>query len=282
MIRRSAIDGVNLGHGDWQTNMVGGRAIRLAKRLYRRHANLYPGLFHWQQRLVADGRRRLGLVHEEDFKGLPVLGLTKASTCIDIGANFGQSIGSLCAVLGAPRIVAFEPNPIAYAHLAKIARRSDKVTVYNYALGESPGELHLHIPQCGGVILDQFATIGTVQLDEIIDTYIKAGYAFAATSPMQIIDYLVLVKRLDEFGLAPDFIKIDVESSELQVLCGAESTIRKSLPILMIENGERPEIISWLTALSYHRYVFGEGRLKRTDTGPALNSFYVHSSRSVL
>jgi FkbM family methyltransferase len=261
--------------------MVGGRVIHIARRLYRAHANRYPGLFHWQQRLVADVRRTLGFVHEKDFEGLRTLALTEGSNCIDIGANFGQSIGSLRAVLLAPRIVAFEPNPNAYAHLTRIARKSDNITVHNYALGESHAKLHLHVPQCCGVMLDQFATVGSVQIDEMTKAYVEAGYEFAATSPMQVVDYLVSMKCLDDYSLVPDLIKVDVEGNELAVLRGAASTIQRSLPILMIENGDRPEIMSWLAAVSYHRYVFGEGRLVRTDTAPALNSFYVHSSRKV-
>jgi hypothetical protein len=50
------------------------------------------------------------MVHELDFKALPAFALSEGALCVDIGANFGQSIGSLSAVLKAPRIVAFEPN----------------------------------------------------------------------------------------------------------------------------------------------------------------------------
>jgi hypothetical protein len=52
-------------------------------------------------------------------------------------------------------------------------------------------------------------------------------------------------------------------------------------PILMIENGERPELISWLGTASYHRCVFMAGRLVKSDTIKSLNSFYLHSSRTI-
>lgn len=254
------------------------KVARTAKRLYRAHANRYPNLYHWQQRLAADGRRRLGIVHEQDFNALPTFALTRGALCIDVGANFGQSVGSLCAVLKAPRIVAFEPNPIAYGHLAKIARRSNRITVHNCALGDRPGLFHLYIPSCDGVTLDQFATMEPMRTDLMVDAYLTAGFKFAATSPIQVADWLVEVRCLDDFALAPDFIKIDVEGRELSVLHGAVSTINRSLPILMIENGERAELVSWLAALSYRRHVFVQRRLLKTDTAPALNSFYLHSS----
>jgi hypothetical protein len=75
--------------------MASARVVHMAKRFYRAHANRYPSLFHWQQRLAADVRRRLGMVHELDFKALPAFALSEGAVCVDIGANFGQSIGSL-------------------------------------------------------------------------------------------------------------------------------------------------------------------------------------------
>jgi hypothetical protein len=48
---------------------------------------------------------------------------------------------------------------------------------------------------------------------------------------------VVEVRRLDDLRLpAPDFIKIDVEGHELEMLKGAERTLRDKRPGLMIEN----------------------------------------------
>jgi hypothetical protein len=41
--------------------------------------------------------------------------------------------------------------------------------------------------------------------------------------------------RLDDLGLDPAFIKIDVEGSELQVIHGLTETLHRSRPILLIE-----------------------------------------------
>lgn len=52
----------------------------------------------------------------------------------------------------------------------------------------------------------------------------------------KIIEKDVQVKRLDDFGIADvDFIKIDVEGHELEVLKGGAATIERYRPVLLME-----------------------------------------------
>ena len=63
------------------------------------------------------------------------------------------------------------------------------------------------------------------------------------------IEKHVQVRRLDEFGISKvDFIKIDVEGHELEVLKGGAATIEASRPILLIEieDDNLPRVSSWL------------------------------------
>jgi len=69
------------------------------------------------------------------------------------------------------------------------------------------------------------------------------------------------MKRLDSFGLKRvDFIKIDVEGYELEVLKGGEYTITSCKPIIVLETKDKHyerygtnfrEIKRWLEARSY-------------------------------
>lgn len=60
---------------------------------------------------------------------------------------------------------------------------------------------------------------------------------------------------LDGFGLSHcHLIKIDVEGMELQVLLGAQETLRRHRPILFVENNGpngSPQVIDLLRALGY-------------------------------
>jgi hypothetical protein len=59
---------------------------------------------------------------------------------------------------------------------------------------------------------------------------------FVAVNHKKARIYDIPSKRLDDFGLNDvDMIKIDVEGWEFEVLKGAEQTIRRCQPILMVE-----------------------------------------------
>lgn len=59
----------------------------------------------------------------------------------------------------------------------------------------------------------------------------------------------VATKTLDSFGLEPDFIKADVEGMELHVLCGAQKTIARSKPYMMIERSFQKETYDQVMAI---------------------------------
>lgn len=136
----------------------------------------------------------------------------------DIGASTGSYClqtkfhkGSTCH--------AFEPNsrivPILRNNIAANGLE-DRVIVHPFALGHTAGRGILKIPTQSGL-----ATLGT---------------------PLRFKKWReeeVQIRRIDDLGLGPvDFIKIDVEGSELSILKGAEQTIKKYWPAILAETYE--------------------------------------------
>lgn len=95
------------------------------------------------------------------------------------------------------RVVAIEPGPLA--------DQIEGATVIHAALGDAPG-------RCG--MADGRHNTGQRHVVDGDD---------------------VEVVTLDLLGLAPDFIKLDVEGMEYAALVGGEQTIRTHRPVIMLE-----------------------------------------------
>jgi FkbM family methyltransferase len=127
----------------------------------------------------------------------------------DIGANKGAKAAALLS-LGA-RVVAVEPNPVCTGAILENNRRAVTrgfLTVECAAVAAQPGELSL-------TIFDSNADM-TSGSPEFLKYARSIGYSDARTVTATAITVDSLIER---FGV-PDFIKIDVEGMDADVLRG--------------------------------------------------------------
>lgn len=158
----------------------------------------------------------------EPYKGMATIQfkkLKRALPCIkrfghavDIGANLGIWTRTLSHMF--EHVTCFEPSPECYEAFHLNNPRKN-VTLHECALSSSDGTIILN---------NTFKSTGWTQVSDIGIT--------------------VPCKTLDSFELQyVDFIKIDVEGWEWHVVRGAEKTIRKWKPVMILEqkpnNAER-------------------------------------------
>lgn len=187
-------------------------------------------------------------------------------TAIDIGANFGVYTRSLAKQFKTVHSV--EPLPKLATPLRKAGPRN--CVVHQIALGTSPGELELFIPHSkekGAVF-----ALTTARQDWLGS--MKEGIESKQQDSFSSAERLVVKMETfdDEFGGLNDidFVKMDIEGSELSALQGGMRTLERQKPIVLIEAekhcGESAvQIFEMLEGIGYAVYYFRDNKLTRTD-----------------
>jgi len=165
---------------------------------------------------------------------------------IDIGANIGLWSKDLTEYFD--KTVCFEPNKNCIGCLKKNINKKKSV-IYDFALGSNNKEMDLYTPSfSGGSSFINNTKVGTN------DDGSKIYGEFNRATPKQ----KTIIKTLDSFNFHyVDFIKIDVQGFELEVLKGAYKTLKANNPIICIEEEENlidleeSEIYNFLKELKY-------------------------------
>lgn len=171
----------------------------------------------------------------------------KGFNIIDIGVNIGSTALNFSKIVGSEgKVIGFEPDEINYKRVCKnLALNPDlakNIVVNNFGLGNSNTTHKLYrvnpVNQGMNRILNDDLDIPHVEI-----------------SVRKLDDYI------SEINLEKaDLIKIDVEGFEMNVLKGAEITLRKFHPILYIEvydynlkvhNSSASELVGFLRKLNY-------------------------------
>jgi FkbM family methyltransferase len=135
---------------------------------------------------------------------------------LDIGASTGSF--SLLAKFHPMRVVAFEPVPEVYEVLSENVRLNGlegRVETRRLALSSADGTGVLKVP------LDEHTGLSTLGTPTRFKRWCEVE---------------VVTCRLDSLGLMPDFIKIDVEGWELEVVRGGCETLSRLRPPLLMES----------------------------------------------
>ena len=156
---------------------------------------------------------------------------------VDAGANIGSLTLPLAYMVGdTGRVYAFEPHPVTFSllHANMVANQLKNALGFNVALGSAPGKAFMPV----------------LGLDSDNTNY---GGMEIGSGEVE-----VAVTTLDSFLLPRvDFIKVDVEGCELDVLVGAGETIDRARPILYVENDRKeksPALISHIQGRGYRLF----------------------------
>ena len=153
------------------------------------------------------------------------------------------------------------------AHVGIWTRRLAKIFTKVHAFEPVPDHVEcwkVNTQTYKNVFLEQVALSNIAKTSKMKQTKHNSGVSSLVYKPNLLktsVEIKVLTQTLDSFNLTNvDFIKIDVERHELEVLEGAENTINTYYPVIFVEidDSERKKPInahSWLLNKGYKEFI---------------------------
>lgn len=201
---------------------------------------------------------------EYDFNNMQLLRLLLSKgnrTFVDVGANIG-SYSLIASETANAKVVSIEPHPRTFGALVENIRKNKRqnVTCLNLAISRQESVLEL-----------------TDLRESSINRIISSREAPVPTMRVQAKPFHAICKEL---GIAPDFIKIDVEGHEREVLDGFGEW-ESPAKIIFIEGGEGASVRGWMYRAGFEgpyffqfkRYQLGAEKQARLE-----DPIYVHKS----
>jgi FkbM family methyltransferase len=230
-------------------------------------------------------------IHDPDYVVLGAF-TDPATTILDVGANRGYSAWSMWAAGARTAILAFEPHPVLVPQLRALARvRRGDYDFRPIALDAGPATLELATPVVNGVLA---TALTTADRDPDLDGLARNVEAFAAAFWPRGRCYTLRIRRFTARAAALDTvlatepfaisvarivaIKIDTEGLEARVLAGAQATLARHRPLLVIETGRSyATCIELARAIGYRPAQRAGRQLHEGDGVPyGANVFFVH------
>lgn len=182
--------------------------------------------------------------YEEHMELLPAL-CDPGKMSLDIGAKTGMYTRRI--IPHSRETVAFEPIPVLSYMLRRVFRH--RARIERVALSDVDGS---------GILRTPFDSGGKVRYGR---STIESGNPLASGDLVRVREVSVKTRRLDDYAFSGvGFVKIDVEGHEMAVLHGAQDTLARERPNLLVEAHDDHHadavdaVVKWLAGLGYNGY----------------------------
>ena len=195
------------------------------------------------------------LPHEKDYYGMKLLlKSNKKNIFLDIGGNNGLSTRGFKKLGFENPVYIYEPNRYLYnTYLIPLSKKFLNVKTFNFGLGNKKSILELITPYVGNSglhFMNSFSKKYILDSVGVISEKYKKKIIFRKLK--------ITIKRYDDLKINKkiDFIKMDTEGYEHEILKGMKKTILKNKPILLIEYNDQnfKKIYKYLN--DYKAYVY--------------------------
>ena len=246
-----------------------------AARHIRALQSRFPGLADMKADAQRAWRRLRRAPFEADFEILRRLQVAPGQVLIDVGANRGQSIDAMRLYHPSAAIHAFEPAARLADQLAARYADDAALSLHRVGLADAAARRTLFTPVYRGFGYDGLASFNAEEARSWLNADTVANFDPHA---LALHEAPCELARLDDFNLAPAFMKLDVQGFEAAALTGAQTTLRAHEPVVMLENN--PAADALLTGWSWVRAAVTPGPRMFQDAHGALNTVYLTPYRA--
>ncbi len=218
------------------------------KRMLRNAQTFFPFIRPIKFGACNFATRYFGKMIEPEFAMLSRL--PPGGVAIDIGGNWGQSILAFQRMAKPSYITSFEPNQILADRLKEEFANDATVQIHACALSQKKGKFDLYVPQYRSYVYDGLASLDRDEATNWLNPQRMMGFDPAL---LTVQSQSVPVRTLDEFGLEPDYVKIDVQGKELMVVKGGLETFRRFRPLCIIE-APSTELVALMKTIGLEAY----------------------------
>ena len=188
-------------------------------------------------------------VHDPEFGFLSQLA-DEPGLVLDVGANHGHSAISILVQTRKIRVYSLEPIRWLAVCLALVRLRYRRRFDFRMVAADRvTGEAFLSVPLGAGGRLSAWSSLEPREFEK---DYLRETLDRASNRKWSLKRQRVRTVRIDDLGLNPDLVKIDVEGAEARALAGMQETLAHRRPALMIEINNTHE---WLPGLEQAGYV---------------------------
>lgn len=172
---------------------------------------------------------------------------------VHVGAHYGEEYNSYKKISSIKNIVFFEPDKDSFLILKENIKNAENVICINKALGPFSCEAYLHKEQDN-----------QGQSNSLLEPYLHVQqYPYIKFTNKVKVNVEPLDKYQPDMSL--NFLNMDVQGSELNVLLGASNTLKNNIQYIITEIN-RAELYKNCAMVEDLDYFLGKFNFKRVET----------------